>query len=72
MTFKPWLPPGWNAVAFKLRWHGDVLSVEVRHDSATFLLTAAEGSGEDILVNGADTALPANEEVVVDLIGTGR
>jgi kojibiose phosphorylase len=83
MTFKPWLPPGWNAVAFKLKWHGNVLSVEVRHDSARFLLTAAEGSParrgegrqgsrEDIVVNGADTALPANEEIVVDLIRTLR
>jgi kojibiose phosphorylase len=83
MTFKPWLPPGWNAVAFKLKWHGNVLSVEVRHDSARFLLTAAEGtparrgegrqgSREDIVVNGVDTALPANEEIVVDLIRTLR
>ena len=83
MTFKPWLPPGWNAVAFKLKWHGNVLSVEVRHDSARFLLTTAEGtparrgegrqgSREDIVVNGVNTALPANEEIVVDLIRTLR
>jgi kojibiose phosphorylase len=72
MTFKPWLPPDWNAVDFKLKWHGKVLSVEVRHDSARFLLTAAEGSHEDIIVNGADTALPANREVIVDLVQKGR
>jgi kojibiose phosphorylase len=72
MTFKPWLPPGWNAVAFKLKWHGNVLSVEVRHDSARFLLEGRQGSREDIVVNGADTALPANEEIVVDLIRTLR
>jgi kojibiose phosphorylase len=72
MTFKPWLPPGWNAVAFKLKWHGNVLSVEVRPDSARFLLEGRQGSREDIVVNGADTALPANEEIVVDLIRTLR
>ena len=66
-----------------LKGHGDVLSVEVRHDSARFLLTAAkgtparrgegrQGSREDIVVNGVSTALPANEEIVVDLIRTLR
>ena len=72
MTFKPWLPPDWNAVAFKLKWHGNVLSVEVRHESARFLLTADEGSREEIVVNGREIAVPANEEVVVDLVRAGR
>jgi kojibiose phosphorylase len=67
MTFKPWLPPDWKAVAFRLKWRGNALSVSANHTAATFLLSAPEGCRETVLVNGHDVALPANTEVVVDL-----
>src|SRR4051794_35705162 len=67
MTFKPWLPPEWNAVAFRLQWHGNALAVVADHTSATFLLSAPEGAHEIILVNGREVDLPAGTEVAVDL-----
>ena len=67
MTFKPWLPPDWKAVAFRLKWRGNALSVSANHTAATFVLSAPEGCRETVLVNGHEVALPANTEVVVDL-----
>jgi kojibiose phosphorylase len=67
MTFKPWLPPDWTAIAFRLKWHGNQLSVSASHTAATFLLSAPAGSRETILVHGHEVALPANTDVVVDL-----
>jgi kojibiose phosphorylase len=67
MTFKPWLPPDWKSVAFRLKWRGNALSVSASHTAATFVLSAPEGYRETILVHGHEVVLPANTEVVVDL-----
>lgn len=67
MTFKPWLPPDWKAVAFRLKWRGNALSVSANHTAATLVLSAPDGCQETVLVNGHEVALPANTEVVVDL-----
>jgi len=71
MTFKPWLPPGWKAIGFRLKWHGAALSVSASHTAATFVLSGAESRHETILVNGHEVTLPANAEVVVDLAKAG-
>jgi kojibiose phosphorylase len=68
MTFKPWLPPDWNAVAFRLRWHGNTVSVSANHTSATFVLSGPEGCRETIIINGREIALQANAEVTVELV----
>jgi kojibiose phosphorylase len=68
MTFKPWLPPDWNAVKFRMKWHGSVVSVSVNHSAATFALSGPEGGRETIIVNGHETTLKANTEVRVDLL----
>jgi kojibiose phosphorylase len=68
MTFKPWLPPDWKAVAFRLKWHGNALSVSANHTAATFVLSAPEGYRETVLVHGHEVVLPANTKVVVDLV----
>ena len=52
MTFKPWLPPDWNAVDFRLKWHGNTMSVSADHTSATFVLTGPAGCRETIIING--------------------
>jgi kojibiose phosphorylase len=70
MTFKPWLPPDWKAVAFRLKWRGSALSVSANHTAATLMLSAPDGCQETVLVNGHEVALPANTEVMVDLKGT--
>ncbi len=67
MTFKPWLPPDWEAVAFRLKWRGNALSVSANHTAATLMLSAPDDCQETVLVNGHEVALPANTEVMVDL-----
>ena len=66
MTFKPWLPPDWNAVNFRLKWHGNTVSVSAGHAAATFVLSGPEGSRETIIVNGHEITLQASTEVTVD------
>ena len=65
MTFKPWLPPDWTAVNFRLKWHGNTVSVSADHTSATFALSGPEGSQEMIIVNGHEIALQANTKVTL-------
>jgi len=67
MTFKPWLPSGWKAIGFRLKWRGTTLSVSANHTTATFVLSGPESRREIILVNGHEVTLSANAEVVVDL-----
>ena len=66
MTFKPWLPPGWNAVDFRLKWHGNTVSVSASRTSATFTLSGPEGCREMIIVNDHEITLLANWKVTVD------
>jgi kojibiose phosphorylase len=68
MTFKPWLPPEWTAVRFRLKWHRTAVSVSVSHNSATFALAGPEAAGEVIVVNGREIALQAGQEVAVELL----
>ncbi len=68
MTFKPWLPPDWNAVHFRLKWHGNTVSVSANHTSATFVLTGPEGCREMATINGHEIMLRANEKVTVHLL----
>jgi kojibiose phosphorylase len=68
MTFKPWLPPDWNAVEFRLKWHGNTVSVSADHTSATFVLSGPEGAAETIIVNGREITLQANTKATVELL----
>ena len=68
MTFKPWLPPDWSAVDFRLKWHGNTVSVSADHTSAAFVLTGPAGCHETITVNGRQITLQANTNVTVDLL----
>ena len=67
MTFKPWLPPGWKSIGFRLKWRGTTLSVSAGHTTATFRLSGPAGGHETIQVNGHEVTLPAGETIVVDL-----
>ena len=69
-TFKPWLPPDWTGIAFRLAWRGNTVSVHIRAESATFELIAPDGVQEHILVDGREWALPAGQPVVVERRGT--
>jgi kojibiose phosphorylase len=68
MTFKPWLPPDWKAVEFRLKWHGNAVSVSADHASATFMLSGPEGADETIIVNGREITLQANTNATVGLV----
>ena len=68
MTFKPWLPPDWNAVDFRLKWHGNTVSVSANHTSATFVFIGPEGCRETVIVNGHEITLQANTKVTVGLL----
>jgi kojibiose phosphorylase len=68
MTFKPWLPPEWTAVRFRLKWHRTTVSVSVSHTSATFVLAGPEAAREVIVVNGREVALQAGQETAVELL----
>jgi kojibiose phosphorylase len=68
MTFKPWLAPDRNAVDFRLKYHGNAVSVSADHTSATFVLTGPEGRRETIIVLGREITLQANTKVTVDLL----
>jgi kojibiose phosphorylase len=65
MTFKPWLPPRWTAVNFRLKWHGNTVSVSAGQTSATFVLSGPEGCRETIIVNGQETILHAGVKETV-------
>jgi kojibiose phosphorylase len=67
MTFKPWLPPEWTAIDFRLRWHGHSVAVHIAHPSMALRLDAPAGTSETVLVNGAEVALDAGRDVEVDL-----
>jgi kojibiose phosphorylase len=68
MTFKPWLPPDWNTVEFRLKWHGNTVSVSADHTSATFVLSGPEGAAETIIINGREITLQANTKATVELL----
>ena len=65
MTFKPWLPAGWQSLEFKIKWHGDTLSVIIRPDEAVFKLHATQTRTENIEVFGQTHALPSGQDYLV-------
>ncbi len=65
MTFKPWLPEGWKALQFKLKWHGDTLSVTIRPKDAVFHLDAEQPRSEELIVSGKNVSIPSGQEVTV-------
>ncbi len=67
MTFKPWLPPEWISIEFKLIWRGNTVGVHIDHHTASFRLHAAVGVCQDIHVAGRHVALSAGDTVSVEL-----
>lgn len=67
MTFKPWLPPGWQQLNFRLKWRGDSLSVNISAEEAVFTLHAEKDKCEEILVCGSPVTLTSNQDLRVPL-----
>jgi trehalose/maltose hydrolase-like predicted phosphorylase len=55
-------------VEFRLKWHGNAVSVSADHASATFMLSGPEGAAETIIVNGREIRLQANTNATVGLV----
>lgn len=67
MTFKPWLPEGWNELRFRLKWRGMDLAVTIAPDECCFQLTASVGTTETIEVQECQHELAANEVLRVPI-----
>ncbi len=67
MTFRPWLPPEWQAIRFRLQWRGNSVDVAISHDECRFALDAPAGTREIIELLGEDIRLTAGEERIVPL-----
>ncbi|MBA3907982.1 MAG: glycoside hydrolase family 65 protein, partial [Pseudonocardiales bacterium] len=65
MSFQPWLPEGWQAIHFRLRWRGDRLLVHVDHTSITFELDGPDGGIVSVLVQGRPIDLVAGKTTTV-------
>ncbi len=67
LTFKPWLPPNWTSISFKLKWQGDVVHVTLNHNEFLFLWETKKSGQLDIEVKDKPVALNENQETKVTL-----
>lgn len=67
LTFKPWLPPDWTSISFKLRWQGDVVHVTLNHTEFLFFWETEKKGQLHIEVKDNPETLFANKEVKVRL-----
>lgn len=65
MTFRPWLPPEWQEIRFRLQWRGDSLDVTISHGECRLFLSAPAGRREVVELHGKDIPLTAGEEMIV-------
>ena len=65
MTFKPWLPKGWDSLQFKLHWRGDVLSVQVNPQEIIFYLQAASPKTQEIIIYGKPYSIAAGQKTAI-------
>lgn len=67
ISFRPWLPPGWNAVQFCLRWQGSRIVVRIGQQEASFLLDPGPIARLTISLAGQDIQLEAGRVVTAPL-----
>ncbi|MDT7582139.1 MAG: kojibiose phosphorylase [Pseudonocardiales bacterium] len=65
VTFKPWLPPEWQGIRFRIRWRGRPIHVAIDHDHVELLLGGPAGGTEEVVVGDETVALKAGEPVRV-------
>ena len=61
MTFKPWLPKGWQEIHFRLHWQGAVLDVTVGDDRVRFHLSEDSSKTETLLLDGSHYSIASGE-----------
>jgi kojibiose phosphorylase len=69
MTFDPWLPPGWQRLAFTLRWHGHGVSVSITQEDVTLELVGPATTAQTVVVQGLSVVLQGGTPVTVPLAG---
>lgn len=67
MTFKPWLPPEWELLQFKIKWRGSTLQVTIKPREAVFYLDAQVARTEEIVVFDQVCSIPAGQTVTIPL-----
>ena len=67
MTFKPWLPPDWEFLQFKIKWRGSTLQVTIRPNQAVFYLDSQVAETEEIIVCNQVYSIPAGQTVTIPL-----
>jgi kojibiose phosphorylase len=68
MTFKPWLPPSWDGMQFKVLWRGDQVSVELTNIKMQFLLSDDAAEPLAIEVQGEMIVLEPGRKYDVELV----
>ena len=61
MTFKPWLPKGWQEIQFRLHWQGAVLDVTVGDDHVRFHLSKDSSKTDTLLLDGSHYSIASGE-----------
>lgn len=61
MTFKPWLPPDWKNLHFRLRWHGDMLDVTVTEAEVCFSFEADSSRIQNLSLDGVQVSIAGGE-----------
>jgi kojibiose phosphorylase len=67
MTFRPWLPPEWQGIRFRLHWQDNKLDVTISNDECLFLLHATAGAQQIVKIYDEEIQLSANETKIVRL-----
>lgn len=64
MSFKPWLPEGWDALEFKLQWKGGVVSVKVSQTACHLRMDTDRKDAETVTIAGKVLELIPGQELV--------
>lgn len=67
MTFKPWLPPSWDEIDFKVFWQGDKVSIRLARMSMSFQLSGDAAAAISIEVEGRAVNLAPGQKYEVNL-----
>ena len=65
VTFRPWLPPEWEGIRFRIRWRGRPIHVAIDHEHLELLLGGEAGGTETVVVGDETVTLTAGELVTV-------
>lgn len=66
LTFKPWLPPAWKSLSFKLKWKGETIEVNIDHKYIRVLWsgTSTALASMEICIHGNIKNLTQNVELI--------